>query len=156
MVLSPKLLAYRQLRLEGKSRYRAAKDSGFSREMCLRASRLDDAVSVALPEILEKEGLDNIAAAELMKAGFAAERAIVVEHKEFNDKGKLVSVTPEIKWIPDMFIRHKFLDTYLDVTGQKKKVGSVDNTDAPANLPQLVINTLNITLENRKVVDVVR
>lgn len=123
--------------------------------MCLRASRLDDAVSVALPEILAKEGVDNFLAAEAIRAGLNAERAIITTKKTFVN-GKVASEETELKWIPDMFIRHKYLDTYLDVTGQKKKIGSTNDGEAPANLPQMITNILNITVEKREVVNVVR
>ncbi len=155
MSLPQKLLTYRELRVSGMSRYKAAKQAGFSRGMCLRASRLDDAVAIALPEILEKEGVDNFLIAEKIKAGLNAERAIVTTKKTF-ENGKLASEEPEIVYVPDEFIRHKYLDTYLDITGQKKKQGASDAAgDAPANLPQLIVNTLNITVDKRPIVEVV-
>lgn len=154
MGLNPKLLAYRKLRMGGISRYQAAKQSGFSREMCLRASRLDDAITVALPEILAKEDVDNFLAAQTIKAGLVAERAIVTEKKTFGPNGKLQSVDPVITWVPDMFIRHKYLETYLSVTGQNKTAKI--NGDTPENLPQLIINTLNISVDKRETVEVIR
>ena len=140
MALPPKLLEYRANRISGLSRYKSAIKAGFSVNQALRASRLDKAISASLVEIMEKEGIDNKYISDKILSGLEAKRFVV-------DKNGTVHE------FPDQFIQHKYLETYLKIVGALDPKG---NDGDASNLPKMIINTLNITVENRKVVDVVR
>lgn len=111
--------------------------------MACKASRLDDVITASLEEIMQKEGIDNKFITDQIKAGLQAMRITVGKDGTIHEH-------------PDMFIRHKYLDMVLDITGAKKKVGSASDSEAPKNLPQLIVQTLNISVDKRQIVDVVR
>lgn len=141
MSLSPQLLAYRHNRMNGQSRYKAAISAGFSVNMAMRASRLDAVIKASLNEILEKEGMDNKFLADQIKSGLTATRITVDKNGTIHEN-------------PDHFIRHKYLETLLKITGKMEQSKSSD--DQSKNLPSLIIQTLNLNVDQRKIVDVVR
>lgn len=91
---------YKKYRLEGMSAYRAAIKAGYKHSTAWNAaSRVEKACN--MKEFLTKKGLDDDTIAESIKEGLQAKK---------NKK-------------PDFQARHKYLETLVELRGDKKPAG---------------------------------
>lgn len=125
---------YKKYRLQGMSKYAAARKAGYSHSTAKQATRIEDAID--MPTWLEMEGLTDAKLAEHAKQGLNATKIVgyLHQYKRKGKRGKLEKIQPdeivsnEFIEVPDWSVRHRYFETILKLSGKLKDTPLIDQS----------------------------
>jgi len=105
---------YKKYRLEGMSKYAAARKAGYSHSYATQAKNIEKRMNMA--DLLEMEGLTDKALSQHAREGLNAVKiqgCDIYVYQDKDGKWKVNESKNEFIEAPDWNVRHKYLDTIL-------------------------------------------
>lgn len=144
---------YKKFRLEGYSKYTAARKAGYTNSTALQAARLE--ARIDMDYWLEREGLTDPALAQHASDGLLAQKIIGYLHSyKKNRNGKVERVKPdecvsnEFVESPDWAVRHKYLETILKLRKKLTDKAFIDNSKRIIIIQKTELNADTIRKQN--------
>lgn len=119
--MNVRMQLYKKHRLAGMSAYRAAITAGYAHNTAIHASKnLEKRRS--FKDFLTQNGIDDDKIVEVLKDGLNATKKVSIYYEK-DAEGESKETGYEVDEVPDHPTRHKFLDTALELRGDKKPAG---------------------------------
>lgn len=111
---------YKKHRLEGMSKYAAARKAGYSHSYAIQAKSIENRINIE--QYAEMAGLTDKKLIDYIVERLQAQKVISADIFIRDENGKLTVNKNSNDWIeyPDYHAQHKFLETFLKVIGKIK------------------------------------